>query len=296
MIVKKKKTLLQKLSYIGAGLVIASAFLAPRFCGALGISPARLELENILTTVPVTGVFTISRAEIEAPETYLFNCEGETAAALDPALATITFASGEREQTIALRVDVARLQGPVAEGTCRVSLQPKKMTSGAVLPAVEATVRLTATDQIINQLIIENLLVSEGQRSRLLQVSFNERNEGNDFSAPLGAKMEVFSMIGGQLIAEEEWEINRSIEPRRAELIELAAKHKIKAGNYTVHLTVSDPRDQTILAEKEMTVSITSSPDYYGLEIGLGGVIIGAFLIWLFVKRRGIVKKRLVKP
>ena len=275
---------------------MASAFLAPRFCGALGISPARLELENILTTVPVTGVFTISRAEIEAPETYLFNCEGEAAAALDPALATIAFAAGEREQTIVLRVDVARLQGPVAEGTCRVSLQPEKMTSGAVLPAVEATVRLTATDQIINQLIIENLLVSEGQRSRLLQVSFNERNEGNDFSAPLGAKMEVFSMIGGQLIAEEEWEINRSIEPRRAELIELAAKHKIKAGNYTVHLTVSDPRDQTILAEKEMTVSMTSSPDYYGLEIGLGGVIIGAFLIWLFVKRRGIVKKRLVKP
>ena len=164
------------LRYLVFFIFIFSLILIPRSLEAVGISPTRLEIFNLLPENRVEKKFSVSRVKIETQEEFSLSLAGPGQEAIVlPQGQTIVFKPGER--VVNLPFIIAPASFP--EGTNQAKLAITAKATSNINLKLEAVIVFSVTLEPETRFLVYNITLEEAQGETPVKLRYQARNDGN---------------------------------------------------------------------------------------------------------------------
>ena len=237
-------------------LVFFLGFTLPQTSFALGISPASIEVFDLLPDNVITRTLTISRGEDSKQENLIVNVQGSgTEAIFFPKGNELTFEEGEKIIVRNFEIRPADFSQGSYEAEMHVVYSDNNDEAGIPVNfGVESAVKFTVTDEEKVNFKVENVQIGKQYTSDPLSLSYVFDNQGNTEAGV--SKIEIRALdASGKVITNKTIKDDIAMTaPFSREKQEIETKFSLEEGNYRLEVSFLDSQDGEVYKNEQNIV------------------------------------------
>lgn len=271
----------------------------------LGVSPAVIEVRDILAGTQVTKTFILSRSNPITADKVKVMISGSAAPFITGA-SEVVLPQGKQQTPYPFTIATAGLAtNEEYEATISFSFGDDEISanmSARAFPAIKATIRFTVTNDIRQEFMIKQVIIQTSEEGQPLGFSYFMINTGNVDVRPTRIDLTITDQTNLKSVYTETI-LGETLVPVKAfseKDITLFTKAKLASGRYWADFTFYDGDDVVFTREQyalqitspDMNVPIVVSSRTYRFAIlGLSLIALGG-LMWVIKTRRARRSRR----
>lgn len=288
------------LGYMTATVLLFTLFV-PLSALAVGISPAKLELEDLYVGATTTKNFFVSRAYVDNEEFFLISVSGGAKDFVSLSTSSIVMSPGQREQSVSVFIHprFASTGTPFQAGISFIPVMDEVLDGGNMVgTGVATSISFTATTTPISAISIiqTDILRSSSDESGKIKLRAQIKNAGN---VPVRLEKGRILFTSGGNTESYDFTVSKIIDSFRSEYIEeFLDVSSLSPGTYVASANFRFDRDVSAEApeftytvpQKQLTNPVPEKGfinKNFGIFIGGLFVIISLFIV-IFTKKKHV--------